>query len=120
LTEGARGQGDRRATIIALDAEHAAGARIRIEPKHAAIWGYPFEAITRIARRPDIGALHIGQIARALAANAPQDLNQGADLSVLDALPGTKGLSGGGLRGRCCTQQKQDKYGCKISHGDDF
>jgi hypothetical protein len=120
LTEGARGQGDWWATIIALNAEHTAGARIRIEPKHATVWRYPFEAITRIARRPHIGALHIGQVAGALAADASHDLIQGANLSVLDALPGAEGLSGGGLRGGCGTQQKQDKYGCKIPHGHDF
>src|SRR5882724_78527 len=109
LTEGARRQGHRRATIIALDAQHAAGARIGIEPQHAAIGCYPFEAIPRVARGSHIGSLHIGEVARAFAANASHDLIQRADFAVLDALPGTKRLCGSGRRPDCCTQQEQSK-----------
>jgi len=112
--------GRRWTTIIALDAQHAAGARIGVEPQDAAVWCYPFEAITRIARGSHIGTLHIGKAARAFAANASHDLIQRADFAVSDAFPGTKRLRGSGRRTRYCTQQKQDEYGCKIPHGDDF
>jgi len=107
LAEHATRRGHDWATIIALDTEHPAGAGIGIEPKHAAVGCYPFEAISRIARGPDIGALHIGEVAGPLAANASHDLIQGANLSVLHTLPGAKRLRGGGLGGHCCTQQKQ-------------
>src|SRR6266513_6391141 len=116
LSKGAR-RWNRRSSIIAFDAEHTAGARVGIEPEHAAVGGHPFEAITRIARGSYIGALHIGQTAGALAANAVHDLVQRADFAVLDTLAGPIRLCGDGRRGGCCTQQKQGKYGCKIPHG---
>lgn len=120
LPESTTRRRHRRATIIAFDAQHAAGAGVRIEPKHATVGCHPFEAITRVAGGSYIGALHVGKAAWPLAANAVHDLIQRTDLPILDALPGTIGLCGGGLGGRGRTQQEQCKYGCKIPHGGNF
>src|SRR2546421_12944702 len=49
LPEGAR-RWNRRPSIVAFDAPHAAGAWVGIEPEHTTVWGDPFEAITRVTR----------------------------------------------------------------------
>src|SRR5438552_17129092 len=75
LPKGAR-RWNRRPSIIAFDAEHAAGPRIGIEPQYAAVGGHPFQTITRVTRGPQIWALYIGEAAGSLAANAVHDLVQ--------------------------------------------
>src|SRR5437868_15028645 len=116
LPEGCR-RWNRWPSIVAFDAEHAARPRIGIEPQYAAVGGHPVDAITLITRRSHIRALHIGEAAGALAANAVHNLIQRADFAVLDTLAGPIRLCGDGRGGGCCTQQKQGKYGCKIPHG---
>ena len=77
-----------RPAIIALDAENAARAGIRIEKEHAAIGRQPFETIMRFALGTGIGTLHIGEAAGTFAPDAIEDFVQRPDLAGLDALTG--------------------------------
>ena len=88
-----RGSTGRRRPVVALHAEHAAGAGIGIEHEHPPIGREPFQAIMRFtvgaAKRP----LDIGERARPFAPDAAEDLIEGADLARLHTFAGAIGLS---------------------------
>jgi hypothetical protein len=74
----------------------------------------------RFAGRADIGPLHIGEIARALAPDIVEDFAKRADLARLHALPGTVGLGGHGPAGDQCAKQNEGEKGRKVPHGTAF
>jgi uncharacterized membrane protein len=67
--------------VIALHAQHATGAGVGIEPQYTAIGCKPFQAIMGLPIGTETRTLHVGKRARALPANAVEDLIERADFA---------------------------------------
>ena len=99
-TESAPRRGARRrAAVVALHSQDAAGARVGIQPEHAAVGGQPFQTVVRFARRSRIRALHVRQIAWPFAPDSIENFTQGTHVARLHAFARPIGLSIG-RRGR--------------------
>jgi hypothetical protein len=102
--------------LIALNAEHTAGARVGIEPQHTAVWGEPFEAVVRLAGGTEIGSLDIGKIARASAANIVKNLIQRANFTGSNAVAGPVGLRHCRLGSHGCAEEEQREEWRRVPH----
>jgi hypothetical protein len=108
------------AAIVALHAQHPAGAGIGVEPEHAPIGRKPFQAVMRFAVRTHARTFDVGERAGPFPADAIEDLIQRADLARLHPLPGAVRLSRCRFLDRGCAEQEETDQRRKVPHGPPF